>query len=562
MTQQACPRCSLPIPPDAPGGDCPRCLLSAGLHPDPAWAPEPDELALRFPRLEVLERIGRGGMGVVYRARQRSLDREVALKVLPPDAAAQPGFAERFEREARSLARLDHQNVVRVYEADVVDGLYYLIMEYVDGTDLRSAMRAGLQPPQALRVVGEICDALQYAHDRGIVHRDIKPENILLDRAGRVKIADFGLAKIVGTRDGAYSITGAAMAMGTPHYMAPEQMSDSAGVDHRADIYSLGVVFYEMLTGALPIGRFPPPSEKVAVDVRLDDVVLRALESERERRYQRVDDVKTRVSSIQSAPDPAPRPTPRVTDGARVTNTKAIFGLLAFPGSMVIGAMVMGLGMIGTGGENDVPSALGGITMGAIMISGIVLCFIARREIASDARQSGNGLAVLGILLPVFFGVGLAALGLYLRAGVRSNLARLEAEAAHRQAEMWSRAAIHAAMSALHGVVMGGSDRDELIELYAPSARERLRRLTAEEWSQLGAEGELNLPVMLADSSRATVWVARWELDEAGSRSSGDRAMMRVRDGRWVFDVPLTREAGVWRFSLEPIVTVTGARPR
>jgi len=173
---------------------------------------------------------------------------------------------------------------------------------------------------EALAIVPQICDALQYAHDQGIVHRDIKPENILLDRQGRVKVADFGLAKLVGAEvlppalshpmgeEGASAplagapesatLTAAGKLMGTPHYMAPEQAEHPFVVDHRADIYSLGVVFYEMLTGELPLGRFPPPSRKVQVDVRLDEVVLRALEKEPERRYQRASQVKTKVETI------------------------------------------------------------------------------------------------------------------------------------------------------------------------------------------------------------------------------------------------------------------------
>ena len=147
----------------------------------------------------------------------------------------------------------------------------------------------------------QICDALQFAHEAGIVHRDIKPENILLDAKGRVKIADFGLAKLLGDA-GPQHLTGTHQVMGTLHYMAPEQWERPRHVDHRADIYSLGVVFYEMLTGELPLGRFAPPSEKVQVDVRLDEVVLRALEKEPERRYQHASDVKTDVERITARP--------------------------------------------------------------------------------------------------------------------------------------------------------------------------------------------------------------------------------------------------------------------
>ena len=175
-------------------------------------------------------------------------------------------------------------------------------MEFVDGLTLRQLLHTRkLSPPEALIIVPKICEALQYAHDQGIVHRDIKPENILLDKQGRVKIADFGIAKIIGQTPKDVSLTGAKDVLGTPHYMAPEQIEKPATVDHRADIYSLGVVFYEMLTGELPLGKFQPPSAKVQIDVRLDEVVLRALEKEPERRYQQVSEVKTLVETIATS---------------------------------------------------------------------------------------------------------------------------------------------------------------------------------------------------------------------------------------------------------------------
>jgi hypothetical protein len=175
-------------------------------------------------------------------------------------------------------------------------------MEYVDGPNLRQVQRTGrLAPEQALRIVPEICEALQFAHDRGVVHRDIKPENVLLDRDGHVKITDFGIAKMIGPDAETVALTGGVDVIGTPHYMAPEQIERPLDVDHRADIYSLGVVFYELLTGELPLGRFEAPSQRVQVDVRLDDVVLRALEKEPARRYQQVSEVKTRVDSIASS---------------------------------------------------------------------------------------------------------------------------------------------------------------------------------------------------------------------------------------------------------------------
>ena len=160
--------------------------------------PKPEELAPLFPQLEILEFIGQGGMGAVYRARQKQLGRMVALKILPPEVAGGAGFAERFAREARALASLSHPNIVTLYEFGQADGLYFFLMELVDGVNLQELLRAGrIAPREALAIVPQICDALQFAHDLGIVHRDIKPGNILLNRRGQVKIADFGIAKML-----------------------------------------------------------------------------------------------------------------------------------------------------------------------------------------------------------------------------------------------------------------------------------------------------------------------------------------------------------------------------
>jgi serine/threonine protein kinase len=324
---KACPKCGGAIPAEAPQGLCPKCLLlqaslgteaGQGASAKAAAPPSPEELAAAFPELEILELAGQGGMGFVYKARQPKLERLVALKILPQSLAADPTFAERFTREARMLARLNHPNIVTIHDFGQARGLFYVLMEFVDGVNLRQAMSVGRFTPQhALAVVPRICDALQFAHNEGILHRDIKPENILLDPKGRVKIADFGIAKLIamgaqvlasapssgGGKDrppGPAALTETGKTLGTPHYMAPEQLEHPEDVDQRADIYSLGVVFYEMLTGELPLGRFAPPSEKSAVDARVDEVVLRALQKEREYRQKSAGEVRTQVETITS----------------------------------------------------------------------------------------------------------------------------------------------------------------------------------------------------------------------------------------------------------------------
>lgn len=272
--------------------------------------PAIEQLAKIFPSLEIIKLIGAGGMGAVYQARQKRLDRMVALKILPEEFCHDNKFALRFTREARTLAKLHHPNIVSVFEFGHVDETYYFLMEYVEGTTLREVERTHqLSPEQALGIVPDLCDALQYAHDKGVIHRDIKPENILLSTDGSVKIADFGLARILGNDSHQETLTGTHQVMGTLRYMAPEQLEGSHRVDHRADIYSLGVVIYEMLTGELPLGRFAAPSEKVEIDVRLDQVVLRTLEKEPQRRYQHASEIKADVSSITSDEQRAIAPT-------------------------------------------------------------------------------------------------------------------------------------------------------------------------------------------------------------------------------------------------------------
>jgi tRNA A-37 threonylcarbamoyl transferase component Bud32 len=371
----SCPTCGKPVALNAPHGLCPECLMQTALSPgtqtdDPASSPETvppsvAEIASLFPQLEIIELLGRGGMGAVYKARQPHLDRLVALKILlrrrqNPDQ--DNAFAERFAREARALAKLSHPNIVAVYDYGQAGSYSFLLMEYVNGPNLRQLLQRGkMAPEEALVIVPKICEALQFAHLHGVVHRDIKPENILLDNQGQVKIGDFGIAKMADVPAQA-GLTQDQQVIGTPHYMAPEQVEKPQTVDHRADIYSLGVVFYEMLTGELPLGKFAPPSQKSGGDPRLDSVVLHTLEKEPARRYQQASQVKTDVETIAASPAqekaqaPIPQPT-RAEPGktrAKATRWKKI--LLLGGLALVITVAVIYLTMLIAGaGSKDAP---------------------------------------------------------------------------------------------------------------------------------------------------------------------------------------------------------------
>ncbi|HOD82271.1 MAG: Serine/threonine-protein kinase PknB [Planctomycetes bacterium ADurb.Bin126] len=285
---------------------CPRCLLAGVIHQDHApgdmgsaecpFAPDLRELNVQFSQLEFLELIGRGGMAAVYKARQGELRRLVAVKVFSSQGNRDPGLMERFLQEGRVLSGLSHPGIIPVFDFQIAGEYWCLVMELAEGSSLRRRLQDGpLLPLEALQIALEVCRALRYAHSRGVVHRDVKPDNILLsppqqqagaeDAAlGRVRLADFGLVKLLADR-GDRAATAVGLRLGTAHYMAPEQLENPGAVDQRADLYALGVVLYEMLTGELPIGRFPHPSRKARVGRRVDEIVLRCLEKSPQARY-------------------------------------------------------------------------------------------------------------------------------------------------------------------------------------------------------------------------------------------------------------------------------------
>ena len=399
-----CPQCGNPIPENAPSGLCPSCVLANAAtiakqtNPNQKSPPPSLEaLTVHFSELEILEVIGVGGMGAVYKARQPKLDRFVALKILHVQDD-DPAFEERFNREARVLARLNHPNIVNVYDFGTSGPYHFLIMEFIDGVNLRQAMQAGrFSSEEALTLVQEMCAALKSAHEDGILHRDIKPENILLDSNGSLKIADFGIAKLVGPDEPHnFTLTRQDALLGSPHYMAPEQFESPEDVDQRADIYSLGVVFYELLTGELPLGRFAPPSAKNDIDSRIDDIVLRTLEKERDARFQSADEVSTSVDTLSQSPPPKPTSPSNEDHGvARFATLSSIFTGISLP--LVMIAMMLFLSQsVEVSEQTDHVEKTNHVVLSVSILIAILavitppLGFFLGISSLSDIRQSGG----------------------------------------------------------------------------------------------------------------------------------------------------------------------------
>ena len=305
--------------------------------------PSKEDMGRLLPEYRIEKLIGRGGMGAVYKATQLSLDRPVAIKILPTELSQDTEFTSRFEREARTLGQFVHPGIVQVYKfgRTASEGHLYFVMEFIDGTDLRHLIKAGnLKPDLALELVGQICEALLVAHRQGVIHRDIKPENILITKDGRVKLVDFGLARPV--HEDVSRLTNPNVVMGTPDYMSPEQFLGLG--DQRTDIFALGVVLYEMLTGKPPSGAFDVPSSKVQMDVRIDEVVFKALQHEPERRYQDVSEMKSALDHIRTTQPVSAGPTRSAAKASSQATTvpKRRKGKL-----LIIGAGMLALGYAG-----------------------------------------------------------------------------------------------------------------------------------------------------------------------------------------------------------------------
>ena len=263
-------------------------------------APEPAELAPLFPGYDIEYLIATGGMGAVYRAVQRSLDRTVAIKILPHEFSTDAAFCAGFEAEAKAMARLNHPNLIGVYDFGEVNGMLYIIMELVPGQSLfHSSNGLSIDPSEVIRIITGICHGLAHAHEHGIIHRDIKPSNILLDLNAQPKIGDFGLARPVEikTQEGEEIF-------GTPHYTAPEVVNAPHSVDNRADIFSLGVMLHELLTGTLPANDLRSASAISHCDPRFDSIIRRATNPHPEERYSTATEIANDLHTISTTAGP------------------------------------------------------------------------------------------------------------------------------------------------------------------------------------------------------------------------------------------------------------------
>ena len=288
------------MPDDPPS--TPQHTTGGGFRWEP---PTAEELQQMMPGYTIEKLLGRGGMGAVYKGVQENLDRVVAIKILPPGVEKEdPSFAERFKNEAKLMAKLMHPAVVGVFDfGTTLGGQLYIAMEFVDGTDIAQmiAEQKKLPPDYAVAITAHVCDALAAAHEIGIVHRDIKPANILINMKGQIKVADFGLAKI--EEPGSHGLTKTGYAMGTPDYVAPEALALGTSVDGRADLYAVGVMLYQMLTGQIPRGAWQPASVlSPGTDARFDQIITKAMQYDREARYQSSAELRQDLDVILTVP--------------------------------------------------------------------------------------------------------------------------------------------------------------------------------------------------------------------------------------------------------------------
>ena len=573
-----CPTCGTPLPENAPDGLCAKCLLkSAALSTDSGVnsrrpvAPSIEVVAAAFPQLEIVALIGQGGMGCVFKARQPQLNRFVALKILPESLAGDPAFASRFAQEAQALASLSHPNIVTIHDFGQANGLFYLLMEFVDGVNLRQALHARrFTPKQALAIVPPVCDALQYAHERGIVHRDIKPENLLLDKSGRVKIADFGIAKMLGAAPPADTSTLQQSAAGTPQYMAPEQRSDPSRTDHRADIYSLGVVLYELLTGELPEAKLQPLSTRVQIDVRLDEVVLRALEREPHRRYATAQEFKTAVETVvpgnanparEEAASGERKATPTSQPG-EVASSSSSRGLAWVAFGLLLCATLGTLLLLAISRQDNIVLIFGATAL----VLAAVFGFASRRD------RLGRTVAILSVGIPavslVVFLV-LAAIYQFVRIpAARDRAQRLEQEdrkAAEAALEK-ARAALWRDLNTENGILGPREVVEQWLGHVKSNQVEQMWNLTTRESGGAGSVDLRNtwqfdriVPYTLAASSNSAMVVTTRFHDNAGRERQIAFSLAR-RDGRWLIRDHWNSSPEIIEGRLDGFVNGSGAR--
>jgi predicted Ser/Thr protein kinase len=334
-----CVHCHTPLPDNS--RYCFACGADVSGGAGPASTGNVEVLQQRLQRLvegkyEIIRMLGKGGMGAVFLAHDLTLEREVAIKVLPPDVAQDEQVVRRFQQEAKTAAKLDHPNIIPIYRVESEGGLNYFVMKYVSGTSLEDVLerRQPLSIDYVQRVVWEAGCALGHAHQRGVVHRDVKPANIIFDHDGRVTLTDFGISKALQAATG-FTATG--MIIGTPHYMAPEQ-AKGGSVDGRADQYSLGIVGYRLLTGELPFGgdsvhtilykhifeEVPLATTRRAdVPAFLSTALARALAKEPEHRFPTMEEFATAVWPEQPVAAPARAAAARAPKARRVGTADA-----------------------------------------------------------------------------------------------------------------------------------------------------------------------------------------------------------------------------------------------
>ena len=305
-------------------------------------APDPADLAPLFPGYEIQGLIATGGMGAVYCAVQKSLDRTVALKILPMELSKDAAFCAGFEAEAKAMARLNHPNLIGVFDFGEVNGMLYIVMEFVPGKSIyHSADGIAIDPGEVIRLVTGICHGLAHAHEHGIIHRDIKPSNILLDHNAQPKIGDFGLARPIERK-----IEEGEEIFGTPHYTAPEVVDAPHTVDYRADIFSVGVLLHELLTGKLPANDPRPASVIARCDIRFDAIIKRATQPLPAARYSSANEIAKDLQAIAKSIESQPRaaknpPRPAVRKRGQVVVRKkssSLPGMLMFLLALGIGA--------------------------------------------------------------------------------------------------------------------------------------------------------------------------------------------------------------------------------